>query len=688
MKKILFTPLLTMLIVSCRTITTSSELSLSSNISSQSESSIASQTTSSSSIVSSSTITTTNSSTISSEPVNTRKVPFNQIGSLVAQVVDAKAIGIFNSKDRTQLNGRRNAEGEDQNYMVKITETYTPNTEITEDQTVQVVFTRVTETTTTELQTGTESYVATAKSLTIERLTEFPGNIVITNTEGYEYRLLSEKIVVQDWISSELDTIQFIFDETLTGITIESRSLNASISFIAYEGFTYAIKQGETVIYEDLLDNDEPDTNKVLGNITLFGLTEGLTYDINYEGYQVIETISQDEVEGQVDKLYVLYQYTFISFVPLNLNQRPQDQDLELDYDGVPLYDKEGYYSDATRQSFVVNNSTGLIYKIENINIASLSGGCVIAQDSPFPFDLRITLNNQLEFFQLHSNSDITFSNSTNKPEICIKDKWGNKFIKNPRIDYFDEVTKTTYYKFNYDSLNLSNYYLNSIGEIVASSRESSGTDFWQYKIVDSNGQLRDFNQADSFEMDLIVNLGIDHKLLKVEKGIMYFISDRQSIEQKWYNNFSIVKIEPALNTLYSLGFSNMFFNQEFANYQLLLVFDQNTSEIKLINDFWSIFETISLTDFMFVSQTPSFTSYFSIFEGIIPESIEYKSLLSQIDQSNLLNNIISKFSLDGTIYYDLILEFLDSSWTVNSYISGTYVAPPSTSITLQPINN
>jgi hypothetical protein len=306
-------------------------------------------------------------------------------------VVDAKAMGVVNSKDRPQVSGRKSVQEEDQNYMVKITETYNPNTEITEDQTVQVTFSRVTNTQTTELQTGTESYVATAEVLEIERATDLPGNIVITNVEGNEYRLLSEEVVLQDWISSELETIEFIFDESLPGITLESRSLNASISFIAFEGFTYTIKQGETIIYEDLEDNDEADNNEALGNITLSGLTEGLTYDVTYEGYQVIETITQDEVEGQVDKLYVLYQYTFISFVPLTINQRPQDQDLELDYDDIPLYDKQGYFSDSTRQSFVVDNETGLIYKIENINIASLSGGCVTVQDSPFPFDIRIT---------------------------------------------------------------------------------------------------------------------------------------------------------------------------------------------------------------------------------------------------------------------------------------------------------
>lgn len=135
---------------------------------------------------------------------------------------------------------------------------------------------------------------------------------------------MSEDVLIQDWLSNNQATIEFTFDEQLTGISLQSRGLNASISFIAFEGFTYTIKQNENIIYEDLEDNGDPDNNKALGNITISGLKEGLSYTVTYEGYKVIETvITQDEVDGQVDKLYVLYQYTFVSFVPLTISSRP-----------------------------------------------------------------------------------------------------------------------------------------------------------------------------------------------------------------------------------------------------------------------------------------------------------------------------------------------------------------------------
>jgi hypothetical protein len=77
MKKIIIAPLFTMLVVSCGTV-----------LPSQSENSLISE-------VSSSGTSSPSTPSSSEEPVSNRKVPFNQIGSLVAQVVDAKAMGDF-----------------------------------------------------------------------------------------------------------------------------------------------------------------------------------------------------------------------------------------------------------------------------------------------------------------------------------------------------------------------------------------------------------------------------------------------------------------------------------------------------------------------------------------------------------------------------------------------------------------
>lgn len=149
MNKIIFAPLFTMLIISCGTVLpSSSSISNSVSLNSVSSSTFSSNSSSNNSSIS---FPSSNSSASSSieEPVNNRKVPFNEIGSLVAQVVDAKALGIINNKSRPQLSGKKNIQEADQNYMVKLTETYNPNTKISEDQTIQVTFSRVTNTQTT-----------------------------------------------------------------------------------------------------------------------------------------------------------------------------------------------------------------------------------------------------------------------------------------------------------------------------------------------------------------------------------------------------------------------------------------------------------------------------------------------------------------------------------------------------------
>jgi hypothetical protein len=100
------------------------------------------------------------------------------------------------------------------------------------------------------------------------------------------------------------------------------------------------------MIKANLKDNQEGDLNEKEGVITIKGLIQGLPYDVHYEGNVVLETITQEEVDGQVDKLYVLNDYTFISFVPLDLNPRPEAPQLEKDYDGVSIYDKTNFFSD------------------------------------------------------------------------------------------------------------------------------------------------------------------------------------------------------------------------------------------------------------------------------------------------------------------------------------------------------
>jgi hypothetical protein len=50
-------------------------------------------------------------------------------------------------------------------------------------------------------------------------------------------------------------------------------------------------------------------------------------------------------------------------------------------------------------------------------------------------------------------------------------------------------------------------------------------------------------------------------------------------------------------------------------------------------------------------------------------------------------NGQITEFGLNGNINYELYPELVQGEWAIIPYISGTYDAPPTTKVTLQPIN-
>jgi hypothetical protein len=47
----------------------------------------------------------------------------------------------------------------------------------------------------------------------------------------------------------------------------------------------------------------------------------------------------------------------------------------------------------------------------------------------------------------------------------------------------------------------------------------------------------------------------------------------------------------------------------------------------------------------------------------------------------------VMTFTPSGNIYYDLILIESNGTYVIEPYVVGTYIAPPITSVTLQPIN-
>jgi hypothetical protein len=224
LKKLKFSGLFSILLVSCNfpsldnlsfstsNFNTSNQTTTSSNGESISQS-ITSNTTSNSS--SSSTISSANGDSSSGDtlPEDDNKVPFSEIDTLVAQVADAKALGIENTTAiENPPAGRKMSQGDlPQNYVVKVTETYDPQVQVVNDQTLEVTFLRTTETTTNELQTGFESYIASAESVSINKLTNIPGHVVVENIPGYQFRALKDNVILSDWKADQGLSTEFLF---------------------------------------------------------------------------------------------------------------------------------------------------------------------------------------------------------------------------------------------------------------------------------------------------------------------------------------------------------------------------------------------------------------------------------------------------------------------------------------------
>jgi len=240
-------------------------------------------------------------------------------------------------------------------------------------------------------------------------------------------------------------TFTKIVTENVTTETTGTKYIIANegtISISATEGFKYTVYYNDSLVYNEVQDNDSNDKDAKIGVIVLDNLIDGMEYKVNYKGIGVETTITQDDINGEIDKLCVMNGYTFISFVPMGQSQRPSDTALQYDYDGVATYDKNGYFSTTTRQSFVIDNATGYVYQLKDFSIDTIKNGLIISSGKHF--DMNVADTGELNFVQVVRNETLRIYN-------IFKDKYGNKYVQNDYLDAYDEENKTVYYtKTNY----------------------------------------------------------------------------------------------------------------------------------------------------------------------------------------------------------------------------------------------
>ena len=173
------------------------------------------------------------------------------------------------------------------------------------------------------------------------------------------------------------------------------------------------------------------------------------------------EKLTQEEIPAQINKLLVTDDFTFMQFIPIiefdgsetlrnegtsnayyekyvsyyNNEGKQLSSAIQIradeyshDLDGSVYFDKYGYYSNELHQSFIINNDTGLIYKIENIKIEKIDGDLILADDG-LVYEMSIKNDNTLSFEPLFTNDSVKV-NDFFKKEIIFLSKTTKLILK------------------------------------------------------------------------------------------------------------------------------------------------------------------------------------------------------------------------------------------------------------------
>ena len=306
-------------------------------------------------------------------------------------------------------------------------------------------------------------------------------------------------------------TFTKIVTENVTTETTGTKYIIANegkISIYSTEGFKYTVYYNDSLVYNEVQDNDSNDKDLKIGVIVLDNLNDGMEYKVNYKGIGVETTITQDEINGEIDKLCVMNGYTFISFVPIGTSQRPANtQNIEKDVNGYITYDKVNYCSNNSRQSFVIANDTGYVYPIKDVTIQRFHNNLLLINNLVYDYNI---VNDNLNFFPL-------FTNKTIQIKEYMKDKYGNNYVINDRVSSYDESTKTTYIKDNSEK----QYFLMPSNEVMFVERIQ-----YTYMIrkLDRTGEMIKLSETDNMPLDIIYNYDgyIDVRITRIENGYIY----------------------------------------------------------------------------------------------------------------------------------------------------------------------
>jgi hypothetical protein len=286
----------------------------------------------------------------------------------------------------------------------------------------------------------------------------------------------------------------------------------------------------------------------------------------------------------------------------------------------------------------------------------------------------------------------------------------------NDKINFNETSTKSLFYVPRGLSAVLSNlnlYVPTSKGEVVKLFSDYKG------ELILSN-ESRPINENDNFNIftdfmlttphrDFYLNtlLGSNYNAYLVRNGILFTKSDLKP--GTWVNydsmggkTFAFYKAsDDSINRSgfneYDLAVINrVYYSSKFIkDYDIFMVFYQGN--IYFINDFsqklmqnktWRI-----EMDFKNLGVSSIYWSRYLTIDHIINNEVFNPILIKE--NTSLENNPngwdleqqIVEFGINGNNYFELIPEFVSDQWVITPFLLGTYIAPNSTIVSLQPIN-
>lgn len=651
------------------------------------------------------------------------KYALKDLDKLLANVAGANALGIRTSSTKSTLALRKNAAKiQKNNLWVKSSTFYDSSDPVAnEDGTINVTFSKTVVNSSADEVTVTKTIRPIKKANKLNVLKEDASGIYFEYTgEKREYCVLSGSKVLLDWSTGTIEnltigegedekTIRVIHlacDATEQHV-IQSRRTDVSYTFRALEGDKYSLKRGDTVLFSDVVDGSEGDANSKEGYITFSGLTEDVNYTFTQVGIRYTETVEQTDVNGVVDKLYTIGRYSFISFVPGDLQQRPSSESLKYNSFGISNYDETDYYSDSTRQSFVIDNEIGLVFKIENHHISRIENNLIHFSGDNYIYDMKVNEQNQLVFYALFSNSEINVYN-------VFEDRYGHSFIQNDKINTYDEKNDVTYYVFgkgNSASIKKKNYFITSNKETLAVEFDGWATVKDAY-LIDENGERREITNEDSFDVlfDFKTQSCLDPFQsaipYRVKLGNVYFFEgyhayyseyDPKSGDSKidfskstfaFPGNNLLMLFNPAEKQNWNVRFScetntGFFLNVRFLSSNDILLFYYDSK-------LYALYDASDRIPDLPFGQAMGYPLGYPIRDGIdvagflSEPSLKLDLILDDCDIDSETGKVM-KFGLTGNTYYDYLLVEKDGKQVVDAFEEGTKTQEIKT-VVLQPI--